>query len=139
MYRDIIFQSVVVFVLFCLSFFLFLFLLFSQFGLGKSCSLNGMPSSSKLTRWKHKFADYSVNIVYIRGAHNPVADALSRQGWPHHQQMFTCTESSYSSSPSTAPFQGGGEMWCNSRPPTLSLTLSHMNRTVTVSLLLSVN
>ncbi len=64
--------------------------------------LEGVPSSAKLTdgntNWKHKLEDYSISIVYIKGEQNPVADALSRQGWiqplqqlyqqqPHQQQL----------------------------------------------------
>ncbi len=43
--------------------------------------LDGVPSSSKLTRWKLKLADYDIAIEHIKGLHNPIADSLSRQGW----------------------------------------------------------
>ncbi len=43
--------------------------------------LDGIPSSSKLTRWKLKLADYDIVIEHIKGLHNPIADSLSWQGW----------------------------------------------------------
>ncbi len=76
--------------------------------------LDGVPPSSKLARWKHKLAEYSVNIVYIKGAQNPVADSLSRQGWPQPQQplphLSQQQQQPLPSSPDTPLFQGGGDV-----------------------------
>ncbi len=44
--------------------------------------LEGVPSSTKLTRWKLKLAEYAMDVRYIKGINNPIADAMSRQGWP---------------------------------------------------------
>ncbi len=46
------------------------------------CSLlQGTPPSNRLYRWKETLSLFDVDIVYLPGSKNSVADALSRQGW----------------------------------------------------------
>jgi len=42
----------------------------------------GIPPSNRLLRWKDKLDLYDMNIIYLPGKQNVMADALSRQGWP---------------------------------------------------------
>lgn len=45
----------------------------------------GVPPNNRLHRWKDKLSLFDMDIIYIKGKTNVIADALSRQGWPQQQ------------------------------------------------------
>ncbi len=103
--------------------------------------LDGVQSSSKLTRWKLKLADYDIAIEHIKGLHNPIADSLSWQGWSSLILLDKTIHSEHFPSMNlllfygTPPFSKGGEGGMCGVITRYSPTLTEHPLTLTLSLL----
>ncbi len=61
------------------------FVAYTEYHIALTHLMDKTPISNKLHRWKERLSLFDVNIVYLPGSKNLLADALSRQGWSVQQ------------------------------------------------------